>query len=44
MQYYSYRACSITPVFLTTFPVYGFARIGKTILAERSEGMRNEVW
>ena len=44
MKYYSYRACSITPVFPTTFPVFGFARIGKTILAERSEGMRNEVW
>ena len=44
MKYYSYRACSTTPAFLTTFPVFGFARIGKTILAERSEGMRNEVW
>ena len=44
MKYYSYRACSITPVFLTTFPVFGFTRIGKTILAERSEDMRNEVW
>lgn len=44
MKYYSYRACSITPVFLTTFPVFGSVRIGKTILAERSEGMRNEVW
>lgn len=44
MKYYSYRACSTIPVFLTTFPVFGSARIGKTILAERSEVMRNEVW
>lgn len=44
MKYYSYRACSITPAFLTTFSVFGFTRIGKTILAERSEVMRNEVW
>lgn len=44
MKYYSYRACSITPAFLTTFPVFGFARIGKTIFAKQSEGMSNEVW
>ena len=44
MKYYSYRACSTTPAFLTTFPVFGSARIGKTILAEQSKIMRNEVW
>ena len=44
MKYYSYRACCTTPAFLTTFPVFGSARIGKTILAEQSEVMRNEVW
>ena len=44
MKYYSYRACSTTPAFLTTFPVFGSARIEKTILEEQSESMRNEVW
>ena len=44
MKYYSYRACSTTPAFLTTFPVFGSARIEKTILEEQSEIMRNEVW
>ena len=35
---------STTPAFLTTFPVFGSARIEKTILEEQSEIMRNEVW